>query len=120
MRLYQKYDEHHLYENFASYLGRERINGTVRVLFKMRLIFSHINSPNVDVDRTLSRFYNKFNKMLNKHTPFKTLSKRRIKQLSKPWITNGIHTAIKIKNNLYMRGNDAQYKYYRNEISKLT
>ena len=26
-----------LYENFASYVGRERINGTVRVLFKTRL-----------------------------------------------------------------------------------
>ena len=42
------------------------------------------------------------------------------KQLSKPCITKGIRTAIKIKNNLHMSGNDARYKYYRNEISKLT
>ena len=48
-------------------------------------------------------FYNKFNKTLNKHAPFKTLSKRRIKQLSKPWITKGIRTAIKIKSNLLLR-----------------
>ena len=31
---------------FASYAGRDRINGTVRVLFKTRLIFSRINGPN--------------------------------------------------------------------------
>ena len=44
----------HLYVIFASYVGRERINGTVPVLFKSRfrydasnLIFSHINGRNV-------------------------------------------------------------------------
>ena len=79
-----------------------------------------LERDNVDVDRTFSFFYNKFNKILNKHAPFKTLSKRKIKQLFKPWITKGIRTAIKIKNNLFMSGNHARYKYYRNEISKLT
>jgi len=79
-----------------------------------------LERDNVHVDRTLSFLYNKFNKLLNKHIPFKTSSKRKVKQLSRPWIINGIHTAIKIKNNLYMSGNHARYKYYRNEISKLT
>ena len=32
----------------------------------------------------------------------------------------GIRTAIKIKNNIYMSDNNARYKCYRNEISKLT
>ena len=31
---------------YVTYLGTERINGTVRVLFKTRLIFSRINGPN--------------------------------------------------------------------------
>ena len=79
-----------------------------------------VERDNVNVDRTFSFFYNKFNKILNKHALFKTLSKRRLKKLSKPWITKGIRTAIKIKNNLYMSGNHARYKYYRNEICKLT
>ena len=79
-----------------------------------------LDRDNANVDRTFSFFYNKFNKILNKHALFKTFSKRRIKQLSKPWITKGIQTAVKIKINLYMSGNDARYKYYRNEISKLT
>ena len=30
---------------YVTYLGTERINGTVRVLFKTRLIFSSINGP---------------------------------------------------------------------------
>ena len=60
------------------------------------------------------------NNILNKDAPLYTLSKRRIKQLSKPRITKAIHTAIKIKSNLHMSGNDARYKYYRNEIIKLT
>ena len=63
-----------------------------------------LDRDNADVDKTFSFF---FNEILNKHAPFKTLSKTRIKQLSKPWITKGIRTAIKIKNNLYMSGNDA-------------
>ena len=32
---------------YVTYLGTERINGTVRVLFKTRLIFSRINGPSV-------------------------------------------------------------------------
>ena len=47
-------------------------------------------------------------------------SQRRKKKLSKPWITKGIRTSIKIKNRLYMCGDHAQYKHYRNTISKLT
>ena len=37
-----------------------------------------------DVDILFSSFCSKFNKILNKHAPMKTLSKRRIKKLSKP------------------------------------
>jgi len=53
-----------------------------------------LKRDNADVHRTFYFFYNKFNKILNKHAPFKTLSKRRLKQLSKPWITKGIRTAV--------------------------
>ena len=79
-----------------------------------------LERDNVDLDRTFSFFYNKFNKILNIQAPFRTLSKRRIKQLSKPWITKGIRTVVKIKNSLYMSGNHARYKYFRKEISELT
>ena len=73
-----------------------------------------------DINKIFSSFYNKLNKIVNKHAPFKTMSKRRKTKLSKPWITKGIRTSIKIKNRLYMSGDHAQYKHYRNTISKLT
>ena len=43
-----------------------------------------------DVDKLFSSFYNKLNKIVNKHAPMKVLSQRKAKQLSTPWITRGI------------------------------
>ena len=53
-----------------------------------------------DVDKLFSTFYNKLNKLIHKHAPLRLLSKRKIKRLSKPWITKGIRKSIRIKNEL--------------------
>ena len=50
----------------------------------------------------------------------KIISKRKTKQLSKPWITKGIRTSIKMKNFFFSSGNRAQYNLYRNKICRLT
>ena len=50
----------------------------------------------------------------------KKLSNCKVKQLSKPWITNGIKVAIKIKNKLCASGDEVRYKHYRNKICTLT
>ena len=71
------------------------------------------------MDKLFSSFYNKFNKIVNKHAPMKTLSHRKAKQFSKPWITKGIRTSIKIKNRLYLSGDEDKYKSYRNKICSL-
>jgi len=39
----------------------------------------------------------------------KKLSNRKAKQLSKPWMTNGIKAAIKVKNKLYASGQEGHY-----------
>ena len=44
---------------------------------------------------------------------------RKAKQLSKPWLTNGIKAAIKVKNKLYETGDKVRYKHYRNKICTL-
>ena len=67
-----------------------------------------------------STFYNKLNRPLNKHAPITTLSRRRAKQNSKPWITQGIRLSIKVINNLYYSGDKDLYKIYRNKISTLS
>ena len=52
---------------------------------------------NDSVDMCFSSFYNKFNKLVNRHAPLRTVSKRKAKQLSKPWISRGLRKSIKIK-----------------------
>ena len=49
-----------------------------------------------------------------------TISNRKAKQLSKPCITKGIRISIKVKNKLYVSGDSAKYKIYRNKICTLT
>ena len=63
-----------------------------------------------DMNDLFSSFYNKFNKLVNKHA----------KQFSKPWKTQGLLTSIKIKNKLYASGDIAKYKMYRNKACSLT
>ncbi len=43
-----------------------------------------------------------------------------IKQFSKPWITKGIRSSIKIKTKLYYSADKNKYKLYRNKITTLT
>ena len=63
-----------------------------------------------------STFYKKFNKIVNKHALITKLSKRKAKQLSKPWITTGLKVFIMVKNKLHVSGDEDKYKYYRNKI----
>ena len=61
-----------------------------------------------DVNSIFSSFYNKLNKLVNKHSPMKTISSRKAKQFSKPWITKGLRKSITVKNKLYVSG-DTKY-----------
>ena len=72
------------------------------------------------INRSFSTFYNKVNKIVEKHAPLKTLSRRRAKQLSKPWITRGIRKSIRVKNSLDLSGNKELYRIYRNKIINIS
>ena len=69
-----------------------------------------VETKSYDVNDLFSSFYNKFNKLVNKHAPMKTISNRKAKQFSKPWITQGVRTSIKIKKKLYASGDVSKYK----------
>ena len=73
-----------------------------------------------DIDKMFSKFYSKFNRLVNKHAPLKTLSGRKAKRFSKPWITRGIRRSVKTKNKLFLSGDTEKYKLYRNHILTLT
>ena len=79
-----------------------------------------ISEDETNVDKMFSSFYNKLNKVVNKHAPLKPISLRKAKSFSKPWITSGIRKSIQIKNKLLTGGNKDLYKLYRNNILKLT
>ncbi|XP_065679802.1 uncharacterized protein LOC136094122 [Hydra vulgaris] len=80
---------------------------------------------NYDVNNSTSKFLDIVKRLLDKHAPFKMFNKKATKSLSKPWITNGIITSIKIKNKLHKKYIKCKlkyfqkFKYYRNQISNL-
>ena len=73
-----------------------------------------------DVDKLFSTFYNKLNKLINKDAPLRSLFKRKIKLLSKLWITKGIRKSIRIKNEIFFSGDRDKYKFYRNKSLHLS
>ena len=52
--------------------------------------------------------------------PLINVSKRKAKQFTKPWITKGIKTAVRKKNQLFKSNKLEKYKLYRNMIPTLT
>ena len=97
-----------------SKLSADRFNDELSEADWNPIITNGTNCAN----KLFSSFY-KYNTIVNKHAPMKKLSKRKAKQLSKPWITNGIKAAIKVKNKLYASGDKVRYKHYRNKICTL-
>ena len=85
------------------------------------------NDPSTSSDIFITTIKN----VIIKHAPLKKLSTKENKNLYKPWTTKGILTSIKKKNQLnkkYRRMKDPimrptehdQYKFYRNDINKIT
>ena len=61
-----------------------------------------------------------------KHAPIKTLSKKEKKFRSKPWLTRGIITSIRTKNNMFKlairnksKSFSDSFKKYRNLLTRL-
>ena len=73
-----------------------------------------------DMNACFSVFYNKLDRVVNKYAPLKIVSKRKAKQLSKPWITRGIRISIRKKHERYYSGDMFKYKLYRNKILTLS
>ena len=88
------------------------------------------NLKHSNVNVSVENFVNNLNDLLDKHTPFKKISKYKLKFKTKPWITAAFQISISIKNALFKRyiklkspvkKNEVhqQYKYYRNLLSTL-
>ena len=88
----------------------------------------NLNYGNVNV--SMENFVNNINDLLDKHVPFKKISKCELKFKTNAWITAALQKSISIKNALFkryiklkspVRKNEVhqQYKYYRNLLSTL-
>ena len=51
-------------------------------------------SDQFDVDTAFSYFYNTLLALVDKHASLKTVSNRKLKQFSKPWITSGLKEGL--------------------------
>ena len=87
-----------------------------------------LNLKHGNVNVSMENFVNNMNDLLDKHVPFKKISKYKLKFKTKPWITPALQKSISIKNALFKRyiklkspvkKNEVhqQYKYYRNLLS---
>ena len=70
-------------------------------------------------------FYNNISEVIDTHVPL-LLSRQELKSRSKPWITSGIRTSIRIKNGLFKKllktkstYYHARFKFYRNKLNHL-
>ena len=73
-----------------------------------------------NVNYLLELFFNKINQTLEKHAPYKYLSRRQQKTAGKPCIMKGILTSIKIKNKIYNKPSKLSQPKMLNINKKLT
>ena len=70
---------------------------------------------------------NKISEVIDTHIPIKQLSRQELKSRSKPWVTSGIRTSIRVENGLFkkfLKAKSTYYharvKFYRNKVNHLT
>ena len=70
---------------------------------------------------------NKISEVIDTHIPIKQLSRQELKSRSKPWVTSGIRTSIRVENGLFkkfLKAKSTYYharvKFYRNKLNHLT
>ena len=111
--------------SFAKFNKERFINDIANVPWD-----THIKE-NDDVNNSIKTTLNIFERVLNKHAPYKQVSKKDLIKLKKPWISKGISKSIATKNKLhkkYLKAKDQKmkdflfekFKRHRNTISNLT
>ena len=107
-RDYSNYDK----ENFLRQLSKEDLKDSINACS--------------DVNNKFEIFHEHFMKTFEKHLPLKKISKTKVKQQQKPWITAAIRKSISIREKnfkKFIKTNNHtfydNYKLYRNKINHL-
>ena len=91
--------------NLSPHSRRLLFNNDILQIDWLALLAQIGNDPN----KQFSTFYNRLNKLVNKHAILKRLSKTKSKQFKKPWITMGMKIAIRKKNDLFITNKHDKY-----------
>lgn len=79
--------------------------------------FMDMISEDDDVNTAYEKFHKHFVETIDRHAPYRTLSKKESKLSLKPWITTGIQKSISKKNKLYKKllntSNNFWYRRYK-------
>ena len=104
-----------------SNLDREILISDIQSIDWNSLLKKSSNPSNM-----FDNFYIKLSEVVDLHVPVKQLSKQDLKARSKPWITSGIRTSIRIKNGLFKKFlktksiyYHTKFKIYRNKLNHL-
>ena len=54
-----------------------------------------------DVNFSMNKYLSKIDSLLDIHAPFKKLNKKKLKFLTKPWITQSLQNSFKKERNIY-------------------
>ena len=65
-----------------------------------------------DVKTVFQNFDDRIAEIINKHAPIRKLSRKEIKSLSKPWVTPGIKTSIRNKEEFNKRFIETRNPYF--------
>ena len=65
----------------------------------------------------MNKYLSKIDSLLDTHTPFKKLNKKKLKFLPKLWITQGLQNSVKNKNNIFSKFMKCKYKIMNERIS---
>ena len=76
-------------------------------------------SGNWDANKSFSHLYKTINHEVKKHAPLRDASVRKLKMLTKPWLTAALRKFIKVKNKLFFESDWPKYKIYRNKLTTL-
>ena len=68
-----------------------------------------------DVTVFFQSFYSCISQVIDKHVPFRKLTRKEIKSLSKPWVSSEIKTSIRIKEKYYKKYLKSGNSYFLNK-----
>ena len=117
----KKLNEKVFYRDYKQFNKEDYLQDLTRIDWNAKL-----NNVNNNINETTNDVIKTIEEISNKHAPVKEVPRSKLKQFTKPWITNGILKSIKTKQKMYYthflsnENNKIKlYKIYSNKLNKI-